>query len=1044
MFNVSRGVLEARSISLSFFIPTTSLEAIFLAIGKPFLQQELPTTINQINHPQAMSSGSGGIGSTLTSGVQSVAAILPLLGTEQCSIHVSSALTRGYLYAATAPMSIFGSLGVVSAGFKTMVACLSFGDFEGADLLENMGFEPQGENLSLIMFEGGKGENKGRYIIENRMDALIDELNIDKNRITGVSHKSVGWNIKMIAATALLCALSITPYIYLNLVANKLDLKRGTIWVFPILRSTGGFITATLIQLLIQRRVTTISDEYLVKRDQELPAGNGDVEAARAVASETKKYQMDARTWPLIFLLFIGLLASVVGYVGCFSIVQNSSSSSGPVSWLCLEVGLSVVRLAIWAWNPTEDDAPPLDINLELDKYEPLPTCNKDDEDILRYKVLPLTRTRDFLRSITSFVGLIKPFSNPDLSLYYTLTRKRPSILWFNKDNEPVNAEKHKLGERTLYIAVFDHKERTTRVYTRDNKKETFYSTKSDAPIVDVGHFVLEVEIDAGIDSKGDPVCSDSNILDSLREHHQSILERIRYRLGVGDVTETYALKNSWTMKAKDTISMLHRLREGDGEAVVEERREEERTYGSVASDYYFFPSIERKRRLLDEKRGKWIALRMDMITKERKEGLVGTGVEYRVNNQAVEKKAVTKTPEEVNKKLGREQYWMEALLIYEMWEWDKLFWDKFKAFLVKIGNDRVEEKERMTREWRANCWKRLNTQKHAALKRIADVDDFTGKDHLLEVLAGKESSISRFSTVFEGPGVENPISLSSLKEWIKDEDEEMRLRFDKEIEDIDFRSKRGCDLGRFDQFWEDNTLFNCRYSRSKWLDFKQNPTVPLEIYSHYLKGNKNITHITFSHLNSDFDVNRFLSELPCVTSISLPSRYTTIPHRDPLFINRFNDLDTFAKEIKLDPSSTYIFSDARRYDVYSDELEGVARVLISFVAPTSGQSLKLRIKHSGEEYAPLEVSLGSTKIQLNPPFMSSLTIDDIILYPIQVSSPESDHLSFDPGVRNDIFMRFIVPADSEFHRHILNDIELLDEDGREYMPHSASLSQTV
>ena len=68
-----------------------------------------------------MSSGNGGIGSTLTSGVQSIAAILPLLGTEQCSIHVSSALTRGYLYAATAPMSIFGSLGVVSAGFKTML-----------------------------------------------------------------------------------------------------------------------------------------------------------------------------------------------------------------------------------------------------------------------------------------------------------------------------------------------------------------------------------------------------------------------------------------------------------------------------------------------------------------------------------------------------------------------------------------------------------------------------------------------------------------------------------------------------------------------------------------------------------------------------------------------------------------------------------------------------------------------------------------------------------------------------------------------------------
>ena len=43
-----------------------------------------------------------------------------------------------------------------------------------------MGFEPRGKNLqvSLIMVESGKGENKERYIIENRIDALIDELNI--------------------------------------------------------------------------------------------------------------------------------------------------------------------------------------------------------------------------------------------------------------------------------------------------------------------------------------------------------------------------------------------------------------------------------------------------------------------------------------------------------------------------------------------------------------------------------------------------------------------------------------------------------------------------------------------------------------------------------------------------------------------------------------------------------------------------------------------------------------------------------------------------
>ena len=118
--------------------------------------------------------------------------------------------------------------------------------------------------------------------------------------------------------------------------------------------------------------------------------------------------QRIAPTWLLLCLL-ISLVASIVGYVGCFSVVQNLTSTIGPVSWLFLEVGLFVMRLAIWAWNPMGDDAPQLEIILELDKYEhdPFPTCNKEDAEILEYKVLPLTRARDFLKIITSFVGLI-------------------------------------------------------------------------------------------------------------------------------------------------------------------------------------------------------------------------------------------------------------------------------------------------------------------------------------------------------------------------------------------------------------------------------------------------------------------------------------------------------------------------------------------------------------------------------------------------------------------------------------------------------------
>ena len=113
-----------------------------------------------------MSSGGGGIGSTLTGGMQNIATILPLLGAEQCSIHVSSAITQGYVYAASAPMSIFGSLGVVSAGLKTLLAFFSFGDIEGAEVLGNMGSEPQGENLSLRVAKGVLHHRKSNRCID--------------------------------------------------------------------------------------------------------------------------------------------------------------------------------------------------------------------------------------------------------------------------------------------------------------------------------------------------------------------------------------------------------------------------------------------------------------------------------------------------------------------------------------------------------------------------------------------------------------------------------------------------------------------------------------------------------------------------------------------------------------------------------------------------------------------------------------------------------------------------------------------------------------
>jgi hypothetical protein len=456
---------------------------------------------------------------------------------------------------------------------------------------------------------------------------------------------------------------------------------------------------------------------------------------------------------------------------------------------------------------------------------------------------------------------------------------------------------------------------------------------------------------------------------------------------------------------------------------------------------------------MLDENRAKWITRRMEMITEATKERFLGgIGVEYRVNRQAVEKTTTTKSPDEIEQLLCWEQYLMELLLLYEVEEWERRFWSKLRAFLDQIGNDLVEVKDRLTKEWRADCWKIFNRQMHAAEKRLADLITGKDKDYLLEIL--RKRWASSISQLFEE--VENPISISisGLRKEMEFLDDEIYLRMEEEIEDTEFRLKRGSDLGRFDQFWDDDTLFECRYSRSKWLYLKPHSTVPHEIYLHYLKGNKNIIHIAFGGFISD--ASWFLAtirDLPLVTSISNSSEYYfpiySVPgRRYPLFIKPYkNGLIRFAKEIrpKLDPFSTYFFTDAGSFDLYQvqDRLGNDASVLISFVAPTSGQNLILRLRHSGSEDAPLKVTLGST-IEINPSTKSSITIDDITLYPISGPS-DFYHLSFEPEIRNDMVIKFGGDHGPWGHGHVLHDIELLDEDGLKYprnsRPYSASLS---
>ena len=120
-----------------------------------------------------MSNNPSNFASTLASGIQDVAALLPLLGTDQCERHAGEALLKGYLYAAISPVSIFGSLGLVKAAFAVWLASITY-PFFGGRWLDDAGFSTPGSVSSMVTISKGTG----RYGAEVAVERLLKEQNI--------------------------------------------------------------------------------------------------------------------------------------------------------------------------------------------------------------------------------------------------------------------------------------------------------------------------------------------------------------------------------------------------------------------------------------------------------------------------------------------------------------------------------------------------------------------------------------------------------------------------------------------------------------------------------------------------------------------------------------------------------------------------------------------------------------------------------------------------------------------------------------------------
>ncbi|KAL0569964.1 hypothetical protein V5O48_011996 [Marasmius crinis-equi] len=431
------------------------------------------------------------VGQTIAKGIQDIAALLPLLGTEQCERHVGAALESGYIYAAATPLSIFGSLGIVKAAFATYLASVTKG-FHGGKWFHNAGFGTvaSGSVIPLVTIVSGTKQ----YGAELKLQELLREQHLnDPELVSGVkffgwkkktrdeeyspltSKFSFSWTFALVLASALFSTISFTPYLYLT--HDRWD--QPISWLFPALRSIGSMLCVISVQCALQLRIHRIvnSSLLLLKSRKDYPPKeiNSDMQKLmetrlqklreklkkdisdpeRGEINDTKRGQLEEVEKVLCLdfallihqaLLLAGMMMIVTGYVGCFNLVNRSDVKNGPYIWLAMETSLSILRMALWGWNPSwaqGDTGLELELKLQSKEGASHNKCARSTET--RTAIFPpITTSRslsqlkpkqtpeptnffiavsaeDFLAAATPYVGPLHRLQLDGISLFHAI-----------------------------------------------------------------------------------------------------------------------------------------------------------------------------------------------------------------------------------------------------------------------------------------------------------------------------------------------------------------------------------------------------------------------------------------------------------------------------------------------------------------------------------------------------------------------------------------------------------------------------------------------
>lgn len=225
------------------------------------------------------------------------------------------------------------------------------------------------------------------------------------------------------------------------------------------------------------------------------------------------------------FTLVVGIAFTIGGYIGCFYLIQHSTNDTfGPLVWLILEAFLSVIRILVWALNPSWDDSKGIVFKLQLAPHSPLITCNMTQQDITEDGLAPIARANNFLEDIVPYTGPLPLFDANDVALYYIFTAESADL-----EPQSDNAASPVL-HGLLYVVISAYKEQTSRILVKEKKGDPFsiyISTLKPVP----GSTAINVKVTLSKEGETEPkthfFTADARFMGQLESHYDELLSQL-------------------------------------------------------------------------------------------------------------------------------------------------------------------------------------------------------------------------------------------------------------------------------------------------------------------------------------------------------------------------------------------------------------------------------------------------------------------------------------------------------------------------------------